>query len=114
MGKEGSKKKTAAAPPDKVCDACGALNGASAQACSECGKTRFAPAWVKQMRRINRSLSVQVSKAHPSSGSNDDRLTLYKWWPGGRATFNVNTAAQWEAIKHIVDVDLAPFRGWRT
>jgi hypothetical protein len=66
------------------------------------------------MRRINRSLSVQVSAAHPSSDSTDDRLTLYKWWPGGKATFNINSPAQWEAIKQIVDVELAPFLGWRT
>jgi hypothetical protein len=112
-------KKTASAQPtqppaQKVCDHCGVVNDGAADECSACGRARFAPEFVKQMRRINRSVSVQVARAHPASGSDADRLTLYKWWPGGKQTFNVNTSAQWEAIKHIVDVELAPFLGWRS
>ena len=99
---------------DKVCDNCCTLNPPDADSCRECGKTRFAPEWIRQMRRVNKAVSVQVSRAHPSSESDEDRLTLYKWWPGGRATFNINSSAQWESIKHIIDVELAPFLGWRT
>jgi hypothetical protein len=48
------------------------------------------------------------------SESSEPRLTLYKWWPGNKATFNINTAAQWQAVKTIVDTDLARFLGWST
>ncbi|MEJ7567733.1 MAG: hypothetical protein WKF41_05650 [Gaiellaceae bacterium] len=105
--KNGSAKR-------KICDACGTANGPRATACSECGKTRFAPAWVRELRRINRSFAVQVTDPHPSAESDDPRLTLHKWWPGNRASFNINTAAQWEAVKTIVDSDLAQFLGWQT
>src|SRR6478735_6934909 len=53
--------------------------------------------------RLSRSLSVQITTGHPSSETKDDRLSLYKWWPGGRSTFNINSRSQWEAIKEIVD-----------
>lgn len=99
---------------DKVCDNCGAHNAVGAEKCSECGKKRFAPHWVREVRRINRSFSVQVTDAHEASDSTEPRLTLYKWWPGGKATFNVNDASQWEAVKGIVDTELAPFLGWKT
>lgn len=98
----------------KVCDACGTVNGPRATGCSKCGKTRFAPAWVRELRRINRSFAVQVTDPHPSAESDDPRLTLHKWWPGNNASFNINTAAQWEAVKTIVDADLAQFLGWQS
>jgi hypothetical protein len=40
------------------------------------------------------------------------RLSLYKWWPGGKANFNILTPAQWEAIKQIIDKELGPVLGW--
>lgn len=87
---------------------------AAATACSNCRKTRWAPSWVRELRRVNRSFAVQVTDPHPSAGSTDPRLTLHKWWPGANATFNINTAAQWEAVKTLVDTELARFLGWKT
>jgi len=98
----------------RVCDSCGTLNSPTATKCSQCGGSRWAPEWVKQLRRVNKSLSVQVADSHPLSKSDQPRLTLYKWWPGNRSTFNINTSDQWEAIKHIVDTELASFLGWNT
>jgi ribosomal protein L40E len=99
--------------PSLICEACGAENDPRASACSNCGKTRFAPKWVRQLKRINRSFAVQVTDSHPLSGDPHHVLTLYKWWPGGRASFNILTAAQWEAVQRAVD-ELAPFLKWRT
>jgi ribosomal protein L40E len=106
-------RKPAKAKP-RVCDACGTANPATAKECAKCGSERFAPAWVRQLRRINRSFAVQVTDPHPLTESDDRRLTLYKWWPGNNATFNINSAAQWEAIKNIVDTDLVQYLGWKT
>lgn len=89
-------------------------NASTATSCSQCGGDRFAPSWVRQLRRINRSFAVQVTDPHPLTESEDPRLTLYKWWPGNKSTFNINSAAQWEAVKSIVDTDLAPYLGWKT
>jgi hypothetical protein len=96
----------------KVCDNCGMINAGDASRCTACGKTRFAPSWVHQLRRITRNLSVQVSAAHPLSSSTDDHITLYKWWPGGKAKFNINDQSQWDAIKLAIDAYLAPSVGW--
>lgn len=102
------------AKQQKVCDTCGTHNAMGADECSKCGKSRWAPDWVLQLRRINRSFAVQVTKSHPSAASKDPRLTLYKWWPGGKATFNVTRSPDWERVKEIVDIELAPFLGWST
>jgi len=115
-GRSGAAKPTAGdgGTARRICDACGMANTASATACSNCGKTRWAPPWVQELRRVNRSFAVQVTDPHPSAGSTDPRLTLHKWWPGDNSTFNINTAAQWEAVKAIVETDLARFLGWKT
>ncbi len=108
--KKGVAKKRRA----KICDRCGAENKPSAKECGQCGGQRFAPPWVRQLGRINRSFVVQATDPHPSAHSDQPRLTLYKWWPGGRATFNINNAEQWSQVKRIVEVDLAPHLGWKT
>lgn len=96
-----------------ICDKCGYHNPAGASACSKCENKRWAPSWVREIRRINRSFAVQVTDAHPAAEEpGGKRLTLYKWWPGGKATFNVPTLAQWERVKAIVDSELAPFLEW--
>jgi ribosomal protein L40E len=97
----------------QICDSCGAQNRPRAKACAVCGKKRFAPTWVRQLRRINRSLAVQVTDPHPASGSENPLLSLYKWWPGGNRSFNINTAAQWEAVKQAVE-ELSPYLKWST
>lgn len=115
----GKESPTSAEPrrrkPDeayKVCDSCGAHAAPGASTCSGCGKERFAPEWVLELRRVNRNFSVQISKPQPGASQTDPKLTLYKWWPGGRATFNINTAAQWDRVRAIVDTELAPYLGW--
>jgi hypothetical protein len=112
--KRATPKNVKALKPSLVCDSCGALNAADAERCSACNGTRFAPGWVKQLRRVNRNFAVQVTTPDPAYGSPDPRLTLYKWWPGGNTSFNINDAAQWAAVKSIVDTELAPFLGWKT
>lgn len=98
----------------RICDSCGAENKATARECSACGSERFAPKWIRQLRRVNRSFAVQVTDPHPKADSKEPRLTLYKWWPGNRATFNINTADQWAEVTRIVEVDLAEHLGWKT
>jgi hypothetical protein len=63
---------------------------------------------------VNRQFAVQVTDAHPLSESKNPVLTLYKWWPGGNASFNIPTAQQWEAVRRIVETELAPFLDWST
>jgi ribosomal protein L40E len=108
------KNKAAIKRKYQLCDTCGAHNRLKATECKECGGKRFAPDWVKEVRRINRSFSVQVNRAHPESKSDKPHLTLYKWWPGGRQTFNINTADHWAEVKRIVEVELGEFLGWKT
>jgi ribosomal protein L40E len=113
--KRATKKKPPPKKPNsRVCDSCGAHNKLSATECKECGGKRFAPEWVEEMRRINRSFSVQVTRAHPLSGGDEPRLTLYKWWPGGRQNFNINTSDQWAEVKRIVELELGEFLGWKS
>jgi len=112
-----TKKSEKAAPKrhtDLVCDRCGAHSKAGTKECVSCGSERFSPTWVREMRRVNRNFSVQVNDPHPASESKQPRLTFYKWWPGANASFNVNTSAQWEDMKRIVDTELAQFLGWYT
>jgi ribosomal protein L40E len=114
-----ARKKTPQAAPKKrihrarICDSCGAENTPRAKTCSQCGKSRFSPVWIRQLRRINRSFAVQVTDPHPLSDSESVHLTLYKWWPGGNRSFNINSSAQWEAVQRAVD-ELAPYLKWST
>lgn len=94
-----------------VCDKCGNHCSPAAEVCS-CGGKRFAPGFVRELRRVNRSLSIQIKDPHPEAENRDPVISLYKWWPGGRANFNIRTPAQWEAIKQIVDQQLGPLLGW--
>ena len=96
-----------------VCSRCGTLNAATATSCSTCGSERFAPDWVQQLRRVSQAFAVQVTDPYPASSSTDPVLTLYKSWPVPKS-FNIPTAAQWEAVRRIVETELATFLGWRT
>jgi hypothetical protein len=69
---------------------------------------------VQELRRVNRQFSVQVTDPHPLSESSDPVLSLYKWWPGGRRTFNIPQASQWDAVRRIIDTELGPYLGWST
>jgi hypothetical protein len=105
------KRSRNATPSYLVCDKCGNHCTPSSGACS-CGSERFAPTFVRELRRVNRSLSVQVKDPHPESENRDPVVSLYKWWPGGRANFNILSPAQWNAIKQIIDEQLGPLLGW--
>jgi len=96
----------------KVCSSCGADNPLNARQCRECNKQRFEPSWVKAKRPINRQFSVQITRSNPDFGETVDRITLSKWWPGGRATFHIPNASQWSQIAQIIDSDLGPTLGW--
>jgi hypothetical protein len=94
-----------------VCDKCGGHNTVKSVRCN-CGGTKFAPEFIRELRRINRFVSVQVKKAHPESKNPDPVIALYKWWPGGKANFNIPTSSQWAAIRQIIDEQLGPILGW--
>ncbi len=109
------KRSQPAAARQLICDRCGILNPTGAPECSACGSERFAPQWVLHQRRINRQFAVQVTEPNRAfDNSGTARLTLSKWWPGGRATFHIPSADQWEQIKGIVDRDLAQYLHWQT
>ncbi len=98
----------------KICSSCGAQNPQRASACGVCEKERFEPPWVIAKRPVNRQVSVQITKSNPAYGESTERLTLSKWWPGGRAAFNIPTASQWERISTIIETDLGPLLGWKS
>jgi len=105
-------KRSAPLPAQvRICDKCGAENVIGALACSACQSKRFAPPWVRQLRRVNRSVAVQITEPHPLSETDEPVLSLYKWWPGGTRTFNVPSAAQWDGIQRAV-AELAPYLRW--
>lgn len=101
----------------KICDRCGYENPRNSTECKQpnCTSTRFAPYWVKRLSRVNRQFVVQLTESAPQDGKpSQDRITLYKWWPGGKAFFNINDSAQWNAVRDIIESELAPFLGWKT
>ena len=98
----------------KICNSCGFENALNAAKCKKCEKKKFAPAWVIAKRPINRQLSVEITAPNPKFGTTDPRLTLSKWWPGGRATFHIPNPAQWDQIEEIINKDLAPVLGWKS
>lgn len=98
----------------KICNRCGHENSLNAQACAKCESQKFAPAWVVAKRPINRQVSVEITRSNPKFGDATERITLSKWWPGGRASFHVPNIAQWEALRAAVDRELAPRLGWKT
>lgn len=108
------KKEVYKRKEKNICSGCGTENPINAQKCTKCDKKRFEPDWVIAKRPVNRQLSVQITTSNPAYGEATDRITLSKWWPGGRATFHIPNPAQWEKIATIVETDLAPILGWST
>jgi hypothetical protein len=101
---------------NKLCQKCLKENPLSAEKCS-CGSYKFEPEFVKRIGRINRQFSVQVTEVAEQfreKGKPYRRLTLYKWWPGGKSSLNINRQEDWEEIKRIIDKDLGPFLNWQT
>lgn len=95
----------------KICQSCGIENKSQAKMCAACDSTRFAPSFVRKIDRVNRQFFVQITD--PYEKTDPKRITLYKWWPGGRASFHINTNEQWEKVKEIIDQRLAKFLGWK-
>ncbi|MBN1843873.1 MAG: hypothetical protein JW883_16540 [Deltaproteobacteria bacterium] len=98
----------------KICSNCGTENKISASECVSCEKGRFEPDWVKALRPINRQFSVQITSSSPQFGNTEERITLSKWWPGGRHTFHFPKPNQWEKVVDIINRDLGPKLGWKT
>ncbi|MEZ5347353.1 MAG: hypothetical protein R2681_17530 [Pyrinomonadaceae bacterium] len=97
----------------QVCSSCNAKSSPSAKDCEKCGKSRFEPSWVLEKRNINRQFSVQITKSNPNFGESIKRITLSKWWPGGRATLHIPSESQWQKISGIINDDLANIVGWK-
>lgn len=101
----------------KLCQKCSKEVGLNAQTCS-CGSEKFAPTFVKKIEKLNRQFSVQVTepnkKLYKNNKAPDKRVTLYKWWPGGKSSFHINTVEQWDKIKEIIDERLSGFLNWKS
>jgi hypothetical protein len=98
--------------PSQLCSSCGSANSGEAERCTRCGGGRFAPSWVRALRKVDRNFAVQVNEPHEKSQSSEPNLTFYRWWVGGRSTFKIRDQGQWERLKGIVDSDLASVLGW--
>lgn len=82
-----------------------------------CGNSKFAPEYVKKIAKINRQFSVQVTEIAEqfrTKGKPDQRITLYKWWPGNKSSLHINQQEEWDSIKNIIDQDFSKFLGWKT
>jgi hypothetical protein len=113
VAKKATKRRIAAdRAAAKVCTACGAENAGAASACIACGKKRFEPEWVEAHHPLNRQFSVQITKSNPEFGEVTSRVTLNKWWPGGRATFHIPTADQWRQVQGAINGKFGPKLGW--
>lgn len=100
----------------KICQSCLRENSLKTEQCS-CGSSKFAPEYVKKIAKINRQFSVQVTEIAEQfrqKDKPDERITLYKWWPGGKSSLHVNRQEEWEKIRQIIDSELGPFLGWKT
>lgn len=97
----------------KICNRCGAEAPLNASTCRKCGSARFAPKWVFAKRPINRQVSVEVTETSEKFGDIQRRITLAKWWPGGRANFHIPNVGQWNEIEKVINGDLGPFIGWK-
>src|SRR5688572_27083523 len=90
----------------KICQKCGEENRLNASECSHCGSERFAPDYIRKLERVTNNTFVQVTLP---KDKDEKRITLYKWWPGGSASFNINTMEQWERIAEIIATRLLPY-----
>lgn len=98
----------------KICSRCGFENSPKEKGCIKCRAERFEPEWVIAKSPVTRQTSVQITKSNPAYGDVQNRITLSKWWPGGRATFHIGVSGQWEEIKKIIDNKMVPILGWKT
>lgn len=109
-----TKKATKKVSQSVLCRKCGEKNSATAVKCSNCGHGKFHPSWIKEHKSINRAVSVDITTSNPANGEPQDRITLNKFFPGGKPqNFNITSPEQWEKIKSIIDKELAPQLGWK-
>jgi len=101
----------------KLCQRCSKEVGLNTQTCS-CGSIKFAPTFVKKIEKLNRQFSVQVTEPNKKLYKNkkppDKRVTLYKWWQGGKSSLHINTVEEWNKIKEIIDERLSGFLNWKS
>lgn len=98
----------------KICNRCGHENAQALDACVKCKSKRFAPSWVLAKRPVNRQFGIEITKTNPTYGDVEKRLTLSKWWPGGRATLHIPSIGQWSIVERIINDELGPILGWKT
>ena len=97
----------------KICNKCGVENALNAKKCKSCSSEKFAPAWIEAKRPITPNISIEVTRQDPKFGKPEPRITLSKWWPGGRHTYHIPNPSLWEEIETIINNDLAPLIGWK-
>jgi ribosomal protein L40E len=51
-----------------ICKKCGHKNPETSIKCSECDNTKFQPPWVKEHRKVNRAISVDITQSNPTTG----------------------------------------------
>lgn len=105
------RKKNAAAITTKLCQKCFFENTSTVIVCSNCGYKKFAPEFIKKIEKGIGNTYLQVTLP---KDSDEKRITLYKWWPGGKASFNINNQEQWEKIVEIIQTRLLPYLGWES
>lgn len=115
--KKPTKKKSKNLLPENLkdviaCKKCGAPSTKGSKKCSSCGHDNFEQEWVLIKHPITRNTSVQITKTSPSHGDVKARLTLSKWWPGGRQTFNINDISQLDGIEFGIE-KLLPYLNWK-
>lgn len=96
----------------KVCNSCGSKNPTNASACNECESEKFAPGWVRELHRINRQFSVEITETNPEYGEIRPRVTLSKWWPGDSVSCHINKPEEWVEIRDVIDHEYAPILDW--
>jgi len=107
-------KQPKSAPEHKICRKCGYKNPAEATVCEKCKHKKFQPPWVKEHKKINRAVSVDITESNPPSGEKSSRISLNKFFPGMKSqNFNITSPEQWEKIKEIIDKEFAPLLGWK-
>lgn len=94
----------------KLCQKCHTENKLTARVCATCGNHKFAPPFIKKIEKVMGNTVAQVTIPQESE---EKRITLYKWWPGGNASFNINNQEQWEKIVEIIQTKLLPYLGWQ-
>lgn len=94
-----------------ICQKCFANNPIESKRCKYCHGDKFAPEYIKRIEKVNRNTFVQVTLPQ---GKDEKRITLYKWWPGGHSSYNINNIEQWERISEIIENKLLGFLEWET